>query len=139
MALDFALPWPPDAGFEAVFLPMIGVVRPASAFPRPGSATGVIVRRAEALGEAADHVMVRAAFAMGRQDRAAELQVGVSAAQIDVVMLEEGRRRQHDVGHRHGFGHELLVDADEEIGTREAVLDEPRFRGDDQRVGVLDQ
>src|SRR5437870_9574822 len=42
---------------------------------------------AEALGEAADHVMVRTAFAMGRQDRAAELQVGVSAAQIDVVML----------------------------------------------------
>src|ERR1700724_1788910 len=43
---------------------------------------------AEALGEPTDHVMVRAAFAMGREECAAELQIGVSAAQVDVVMLE---------------------------------------------------
>ena len=97
------------------------------------------VARAEPLGETANHLMVRAALGIGRQDRAAQLQIGVGAAEIDVVMLEEGCRRQDDVGHCRGFSHELLVDADEEIGTRKAALDQPRLRCHDQRVGVLDQ
>src|SRR5438067_13483488 len=50
------------------------------------------VAGAEPLGEPADHLVVRTAFAMGRQDRPAELQIRVSAARIDVVMLEEGWR-----------------------------------------------
>jgi hypothetical protein len=51
---------------------------------------------------------------------AGELEDGVAAAGIDVVVLEEGRRRQHDVGHARGLGHELLVHADEQVVAREA-------------------
>ena len=56
---------------------------------------------AEALGELADDVVVRARLGIGLAPPcAADLQKGVAAGGVDVVMLEEGRRRQHDVGHR---------------------------------------
>ena len=78
--------------------------------------------RAEPLGERAD----ARRGSSGTRHRAAitvrrDLQIGVAAGGVDVVMLEERRRRQHDVGHRRGLGHELLVDADEEIVARKAA------------------
>ena len=97
------------------------------------------VARAEAMGERAYDVVVRAAFGMGRQDRTAQLQIGMAARRVEIVVFEKGRRRQHDVGHRRSLGHKLLVDADEQILAREALTNETRIGGDDHRVGVLDE
>ena len=94
---------------------------------------------AEATGKRADHIVVRAAFAIGRQDRAAQLQIGVSAGGVEIVVFEKRRGRQNDVRHRRGFGQELLVDADEQIVAGKTPAHEPRFRCDDHRVGVLDK
>ena len=47
--------------------------------------------------------------------------MGVAAGGVDIVMLEEGRGRQHDIGHLRRIGHELLMHADEEIVAREAL------------------
>src|SRR6516162_8560524 len=66
-------------------------------------------------GESADHVVVRVAFGMGRKHRAADLQKSMPAGGIEIVVLEEGRGRQYDIGHRRGLGHELLVHANKHI------------------------
>ena len=63
----------------------------------------------------------------------------MGAGGVEIIVLEKGRRRQHDIGHRRGFGHELLVDADEQVIAGEALSNETRFRGDDHRVGILDE
>ena len=63
----------------------------------------------------------------------------MTAALIDVVVLEKHGRRQDDVGHDRGLGHELLVHADEQIVARKAALDPFLVGGDRDRVGVLDQ
>ena len=94
---------------------------------------------AEALRQAADDVVVGARLGMGLDHLARHLQEGVAAGGVDVVMLEERRRRQHDVGHGGGLGQELLVHADEEIVARQAVAHFVRFRRHDHRVGVLHQ
>ena len=49
-----------------------------------------------------------------------ELQVLMRARGIDVVVLEEHRRGQHDVGVARGVGQELLVHAGEQILARKA-------------------
>lgn len=62
-----------------------------------------------------------------------------AAGLVEIVVLEEGRRRQDDVGHRRRLGQELLVDAGEEILAQEAGTDLRRIRRDHHRVGVLDE
>ena len=65
-----------------------------------------------------------------RLDRlGAELQILVAAAGVEVVVLEEHRRRQHDVGVARGVGEELLVDADEQVVAREAAAAPSPGRG----------
>ena len=49
-------------------------------------------------------------------------------------MLGEHRRRQHDVGELGGVGHELLVDADEQIVAQEARRTVAVGRDDDGLV-----
>ena len=94
---------------------------------------------AEALRQRADHLVVGAAFA-GRLDQLRpEQDVLVAAALVDVVVLEEHGRRQHDVGHLRRLGHELLVHADEQILAREAALDPFLVGRDRHRIGVLDE
>ena len=61
------------------------------------------------------------------------------AAVIQIVMLHEHRRRQHDVGHRGSFGHELFVHRHKQILARKSVTDEILFGRDRHRIGVLDQ
>ena len=83
--------------------------RRASRGPRRASVQSMISRGlmakpgwrgAEPLGERADDFVVGAA-ASRRLDRlGAELQILVAAAGVEVVVLEEHRRRQHDVGER---------------------------------------
>ena len=94
---------------------------------------------AEALRQRADHFVVGAA-ALRRLDRlAAELQILMAAAGVDVVVLEEHRRRQHDIGMARGVGEELLVDAGEQVLARKAAPHLLLIGRDDHRVGVLDQ
>ena len=53
-------------------------------------------------------------------------------------MLQKGRRGQDDIGHLRGLGHELLVDADEQILAREALPDEAEVgRGGQAATCVL--
>ena len=95
--------------------------------------------RAQPARQLADHVMVGARLAIGLDHLAGDLEWVWPLAGVDVVMLEEGRGRQHDIGHRRRLGHELLVDADEEIVAGEASRTLFGVRADHHRVGVLDQ
>ena len=61
------------------------------------------------------------------------------AGAIHVVVLEERRGRQHDVGEPGGVGHELLVHADEKIVAQEAGAHGPGVRAHDGRIHVLHQ
>src|SRR3546814_5808174 len=53
-------------------------------------------------------------------------------------MRQEGRRRQHDVGHGGSLGEELLVQADEQVVAGEAAADGAGIGRDLERIGVLD-
>ena len=83
---------------------------------------------AEPPRERADDVMVGPRIGKGLDHLARHLQEAVAARDVDVVVLEEGRRRQDDVGHGSGLGQELLVDAQEEIVARHAVAHLQRFQ-----------
>ena len=92
---------------------------------------------AEPLGQRADHVVVRSAFA-GRLDQLRpEQDVLAAAGQIEVVVLDEHGGGQHDIGGARGVGHELLVHADEQIVAGKAALDRLLIGGDGDRIGVL--
>ncbi len=95
--------------------------------------------RAEPLGEGADHVVVRAALGIGLHDRAADLQIGVSARGVEIVVFEKGGRRQNDISHRRGLGQELLVHANEQVVATEALAHQPGLRRNDQRISVLNE
>ena len=88
---------------------------------------------------AADHLVIGAAFARRLDQLRPEDDVLMAAAAIDVVVLEEHRRRQHDVGHLRRLGHELLVHADEQVVARKAALDLRLVGRDRHRIGVLDE
>ena len=92
---------------------------------------------ADALGQIADHLMIVAAFARRLDQLAAEHDVLVAAALIDVVMLEEHGGGQHDVGEFRRLGHELLMHADEQIFARQALLHFGLVGRDRGRIGVL--
>ena len=66
----------------------------------------------QAPGQRANHLVVGAAI-LRRLDRLRrELQMLVRARGIEVVVLQEHRRRQNDVGVARGVGHELLMHDD---------------------------
>ena len=94
---------------------------------------------AEPAGERAEDIVVRAAF-VGRIDRLRrELEKLMRACGVDVVVLEEHRRGQNDIGKARGVGHELLVHADKQILAREPSPHLLLVGRDHQRIGVLDQ
>src|SRR3546814_4596656 len=70
--------------------------------------------------------------------RISDWSADVCSSDLDVVMLEEGGRRQHDVGHGGGLGEELLVKTDEQVAAGEAALDGAGIGRDLQRIRVLD-
>ena len=87
---------------------------------------------AQSPGERANDVVVGAGLGVGLDHAGAHEQVAVAAAHVDVVVLEEGRGRQHDVGVARRVGHELLVHREEEIVPQEALAHLRRF-GRDRR------
>ena len=94
---------------------------------------------AEPLGQLLDDEMV-GAHIVGRVDELRpEQDVALPAAAIDVVVFEEHRRRQDEIGHLRRVGHELFVDAGEEVVARKALAHQPLLGRDVHRVGVLDQ
>ena len=70
---------------------------------------------AEAPREAADHLVVRAALARRIDQLRAEQDMLLAAALVDVVVLDEHRGGQDDIGHAGGVGHHLLVHDGEQI------------------------
>ena len=94
---------------------------------------------ADALGERADDLVVGAALARRLDELRPEQDVLVAAALVEVVVLHEHGRRQHDVGHQGRLGHELLVHADEQVLAGKAPLHQLLLGRDRDRVGVLDQ
>ena len=93
----------------------------------------------EAAAERLQHLVVGAAFA-GRIDQlGADRNMLVAAAVIEIVMLHEHGRRQHDIGHRSRLGHELLVHGDEQVLAGKTLAHQGLLRRHGHRVGVLDQ
>ena len=93
----------------------------------------------EAAAEPLQHLMVGAAFA-GRLDQlGADRNVLVAAAVIEIVMLHEHGRGQHDVGHLRGLGHELLMHRHEQVLARKSLAHQRLLRRHRHRIGVLDQ
>ena len=109
--------------------------RPVDELPRSHGEAGVLGSHAPR--EIADHFVVAAAFAGRLDELAAEHQVRVATALIDVVMLEEHGGGEHDVGEFRRLGHELLVDAGEEILPRQPLLHLRLVGCDRGRIGVL--
>ena len=85
------------------------------------------------------HEVVRAALGVGLEDGLVDLDRGVGRGLVDVVVLQEHGRRQHDVGHAGGVGQELLVHGREQVRPREAAMDLAQLGRHAHRVGVLDQ
>ena len=104
-----------------------------------GQAEAGHVRDAEALGQFLDDEVIGARPFRRLDQLRAEQDVLVAAAAIDVVMLEEHRRGQHDIGELGRVGHELLVHAGEEVVAQKALDHQPLLRRDVHRIGVLDQ
>ena len=63
-------------------------------------------------------LVVGAALARRLDQLGTDLDMGVAAGLVEVVVLHEHRRRQHDVGPARCFGHELFVHADEQVVAR---------------------
>ena len=106
-------------------------------FARRHLETGM--HRLEAAAEALQHLVVGAALA-GRIDQlGADRNMLMAAAVIEIVVLHEHGRRQHDVGHLGRLGHELLVHHHEQVFAGKALAHQRLLRRHRHRIGVLDQ
>jgi len=93
----------------------------------------------EAAAKTLQHLVVGPAFT-GRLDQlGADRNVLVAAAVIEIVMLHEHRRRQHDIRHQGGLGHELLMHRHEQVLARKTLPHQRLLRRHRHRIGVLDQ
>ena len=63
----------------------------------------------------------------------------MAAAGIDVGMIQEHGRRQDDVSHGRGLGHELLMHDGEQVLAGETLLHQCLMRRHRDGIGVLDQ
>src|SRR5262245_61071855 len=92
----------------------------------------------KAFGECANHLMIVAAFARRLDQFGSENEILVSASAINIVVLEEGRRRERHICHLAWLRHELLMNADEQILASKALLDPVLIGRNRDRIGVLD-
>ena len=94
---------------------------------------------ADASGDPLQHLVIGAALA-GRIDQLRpDRDMLVAAAEIEIVVLHEHRRRQHDIGHHSRFRHELLMHDNKQVLARKALTHQRLFGRHCHRVGVLDQ
>src|ERR1051326_6488399 len=96
------------------------------------------MRGPDPLPQLTHHLVIVAAFARRLDTLGSEDEILMTAATINVVVFEERRRRQHDIGHPCGFGHELLVHASEQVLARKARLHLVLIGRDGYWIGVLD-
>ena len=95
--------------------------------------------RAQPHRQPLQHRVVGAALARRLDQLRADLEVGVAAGLVQVVVFHEHRCRQHHVGPASRLCHELFVHADEQIVTREPAAHAVAVRAHRQRILVLDQ
>ena len=94
---------------------------------------------ADASSERGDHLVIGAA-ALRRVDcLGGELQVLMASGGVEIVVLQKHGGRQDDVGIARGIGHELFVDAGEEVLARKAATHFLLIRRNGKRVRILDQ
>ena len=106
---------------------------------RPGVLLKSRMRHPQPRGQLADEVMVGAAFAQRRNQRARRLQKGVARGLIQVVVLQKGGGQQHQIGQARSVGHELFVHADKQVVTQQAAPHRQAVRRHHCRIGVLHQ
>ena len=76
---------------------------------------------ADASSELSDHLMIGPA-ALGRVDcLGGELEMLMASGGVKVVVLQKHRGGQDDVGVARGVGHELFVDASEQVIARKSA------------------
>src|SRR5512132_3756645 len=92
----------------------------------------------KAFGERANHFVIVAAFTRRLDQFGPENEILVPASAINIVVLEEGRRRKYHICHLSRLGHELLMNADEQILAGKAFLDLVLIWRNRHRIGVLD-
>ncbi|OWK24136.1 hypothetical protein AJ87_26200 [Rhizobium yanglingense] len=121
------------------------VVRQAACFENavnhfPGAkAEAWLIRNAEALCELLDDKKVGAHRRRRFDEFRAEQDMVLAAGAVDVVMLDEHRGGNDDIGHFRRLGHELLVYGHEEIAPRKAALHKALLRRNVHRIGVLNK
>ena len=98
-----------------------------------------MIGQAEPNAELAEDLVIRPRFADRGDHRLHELQVIGAVALRDVVVLEERRRRQHDVGVHRGVGHHLLEDDGEQIVALEALAHAILIGHGRERIAVVDE
>ena len=92
-----------------------------------------------ALGELREEPDVGASLAQGLDRLFGKLHVVMAVGALNILMFEERRCGQENVGVVGGVGEELLVDDGEQIGAREAAQDRALVGGDGGWVGVVDE
>ena len=137
--LEIRLAVDPALGFELGERAPAGLLQACQSIISRGVMSKPGCSAPSALRQRADHLVVGTAFARRLDRLGAEHDVLVAAALIDVVVLHEHGRRQHQVGHPRGLGHELLVHADEQILAGKAALHHLLVGTHRNRIGVLDQ
>ena len=95
--------------------------------------------RGRSAEQLAEQLVVAARLAGGRRDRGRVVHPHVAVAAAELAMLEERRRRQHDVGELRGVGHHLLVDDDEQVLAAELLDERALVRRGRRRVRVVDE
>ena len=105
--------------------------------PRGHVEAGVLC--AESVGQRADDLVIGAALARRVDEFRADLDEGMAARLIEVVVFQEHGCRENDVRPTRGLGHELLVRADEQIVAGETTAHAIAVRAHGQRVLVLNQ
>ena len=96
-------------------------------------------RQIEPAREIHEHVGVRTRFADRIDDGLAELQRDRTIAAREVVVLEESRRRQHQVRIHRGVGEHLIEDHREQILALETANDAALIGQDRDRVAVVNE
>ena len=99
----------------------------------------IVVQESEPVRQLVEDAQVGTGLADRRRHRLRVVEHHRAVAHRQVVVLQEGRRRQHQVGVEGGVGHHLVEDDGEEILASQAAADELLVRQSRQGVRVVDE